>query len=58
MDKVFKQVATSVGQGCAAAMQTTRWLEEFESDHHIDLRQDPRDFGIQGIKVQEPLGTW
>ena len=58
MDKVFKQVATSVGQGCAAAMQTTRWLEEFEADHHIDLTQDPRDFGIQGIKAQEPLGTW
>lgn len=44
MDKVFKQVATSVGQGCAAAMQTTRWLEEFESHGMIDLNQDPRQF--------------
>ena len=44
MDKVFKQVATSVGQGCAAAMQTTRWLEEFESHGMIDLHTDPREF--------------
>ncbi len=44
MDKVFKQVATSVGQGCSAAMQTTRWLEEFESHGMIDLTQDPRQF--------------
>jgi thioredoxin reductase (NADPH) len=44
MDKVFKQVATSVGQGCAAAMQTTRWLEEFEAHGVIDLTQDPREF--------------
>ena len=43
-DKVFKQVATSVGQGCAAAMQTTRWLEEFESHGVIDLTVDPRQF--------------
>ena len=43
-DKVFKQVATSVGQGCAAAMQTTRWLEEFESDGVIHLQEDPRLF--------------
>ena len=43
-DKVFKQVATSVGQGCAAAMQTTRWLEEFESHGVIDLTADPRQF--------------
>lgn len=44
MDKVFKQVATSVGQGCAAAMQTTRWLEEVESEGPIDLSKDPRQF--------------
>ncbi len=44
MDKVFKQVATSVGQGCSAAMQTTRWLEEFESHGEIDLKSDPRQF--------------
>lgn len=29
-DSVFRQVATSVGQGCAAAMQAERWLAEQE----------------------------
>jgi thioredoxin reductase (NADPH) len=29
-DPVFRQIATSVGQGCAAAMMTERWLEEQE----------------------------
>ena len=29
-DPVFRQVATSVGQGCAAAMQLERWLSEHE----------------------------
>lgn len=29
-DPVFRQIATSVGQGCAAAMMTERWLEEKE----------------------------
>lgn len=43
-DKVFKQVATSVGQGCAAAMSATRFLEELEAGHAIDLRTDPREF--------------
>jgi thioredoxin reductase (NADPH) len=31
-DAVFRQVATSVGQGCAAAIQCTRWLEEHEDE--------------------------
>ncbi|MEZ4861904.1 MAG: thioredoxin-disulfide reductase [Caldilineaceae bacterium] len=44
MDKVFKQVATSVGQGCSAAMQATRWLEEFDSSGEIDIHEDPRQF--------------
>jgi thioredoxin reductase (NADPH) len=26
-DPIYRQVATSVGQGCAAAMMTERWLE-------------------------------
>ena len=43
-DKVFKQVATSVGQGCAAAMSATRFLEELEAGHAIDWRADPREF--------------
>jgi thioredoxin reductase (NADPH) len=30
-DPVYRQVATSVGQGCAAAMSAIRWLEERES---------------------------
>jgi thioredoxin reductase (NADPH) len=42
-DKVFKQVATSVGQGCAAAMSATRFLEELEAGHAIDWRADPRE---------------
>jgi thioredoxin reductase (NADPH) len=29
-DPIFRQIATSVGQGCAAAMMTERWLEERE----------------------------
>ncbi len=29
-DPVFRQIATSVGQGCAAAMMTERWLEAQE----------------------------
>ena len=31
-DAVFRQVATSVGQGCAAAIQCNRWLEEHEDE--------------------------
>ena len=42
-DKVFKQVATSVGQGCAAAMSATRFLEELEAGHIPALHQDPRE---------------
>ena len=30
MDPTFRQIATSVGQGCAAAMMAERWLEEQE----------------------------
>jgi thioredoxin reductase (NADPH) len=29
-DSVFRQIATSVGQGCAAAIMAERWLEEQE----------------------------
>jgi thioredoxin reductase (NADPH) len=29
-DPIFRQIATSVGQGCAAAMQCERWLSERE----------------------------
>ena len=44
MDKVYKQVATSVGQGCAAAMQTTKFLEELEAEGHLNVAIDPREF--------------
>lgn len=43
MDKVFKQVATSVGQGCAAAMQTEKFLAELEENGYPGL-DDPREF--------------
>ena len=44
MDKVFKQVATSVGQGCAAAMQTNKFLEELEEVGYPGVEQDPANF--------------
>lgn len=43
-DKVYKQVATSVGQGCAAAMQTEKFLAELESEGYHGAGVDPRDF--------------
>jgi thioredoxin reductase (NADPH) len=43
MDKVFKQVATSVGQGCAAAIQAERWLGDVEAHGYPGLA-DPRVF--------------
>ena len=43
MDKVYKQVATSVGQGCAAAMSAERWLADFEAQGY-DGFGDPRVF--------------
>jgi thioredoxin reductase (NADPH) len=58
MDKVFKQVATSVGQGCAAAMQATKFLEEVHRNGEVNLHHDPREFGAMAIKQAEPLGTW
>lgn len=42
-DKVFKQVATSVGQGCAAAMSAVRFLEDLEAGHVLLLNEDPRE---------------
>jgi thioredoxin reductase (NADPH) len=58
MDKVYKQVATSVGQGCAAAMQATKFLEELHGHGALDLQHDPREFGVNAVKQAEPLGTW
>ncbi len=46
MDKVYKQVATSVGQGCAAAMQAIKFLEEVEDGGVPSLGSDPREFTV------------
>lgn len=43
-DKVFKQVATSVGQGCAAAMQAEKFLAELEEEGYPGKLADPREF--------------
>ena len=48
-DKVFKQVATSVGQGCAAAMSATRFLEDLEAGHVPNLAEDPREFAAPRV---------
>lgn len=58
MDKTYKQVATSVGQGCAAAMQATKFLEELHDNNQLDLQHDPREFGMMAVKNAETLGTW
>ena len=50
MDKVFKQVATSVGQGCAAAMQAERWLSDVEANGYEGLA-DPRVFRMAQQQV-------
>lgn len=50
MDKSFKQVATSVGQGCAAAMQTERWLADMDAHGFAGL-EDPRVFYMPQQKV-------
>lgn len=43
-DKVFKQVATSVGQGCAAAMQAEKFLADLELHGFPGPDADPREF--------------
>ncbi|MGL4651053.1 MAG: thioredoxin-disulfide reductase [Caldilineaceae bacterium] len=59
MDKVYKQVATSVGQGCAAAMQVTKFIEELDGGHELRLSEDPRELGNaqmqQALSPQSPL---
>jgi thioredoxin reductase (NADPH) len=57
MDKVYKQVATSVGQGCAAAMQVTKFLEELDSRASLKLDQDPRELGVPASLQGEPMGV-
>ena len=48
-DKVFKQVATSVGQGCAAAMQAEKFLAALEAEGLPDLSEDRRAWPTPGI---------
>ena len=48
-DKVFKQVATSVGQGCAAAMQAEKFLASLEAEGLPDLNEDPRAWPTPGV---------
>ena len=43
-DKVFKQVATSVGQGCAAAMQAEKFLAGLEVHGWPRRSVEPREF--------------
>ncbi|MEM7537680.1 MAG: thioredoxin-disulfide reductase [Chloroflexota bacterium] len=57
MDKVFKQVATSVGQGCSAAMQSEKFIADLEA-HGYPGFDDPREFmqprnGINRVIVNE-----
>jgi thioredoxin reductase (NADPH) len=33
MDSHYRQIATSVGQGCAAGMMVERWIEDPDADH-------------------------
>ncbi|MDE0313091.1 MAG: thioredoxin-disulfide reductase [Caldilineaceae bacterium] len=55
-DKVFKQVATSVGQGCAAAMQAEKFLASLEAEGLPDLSEDPRAWPTPGVpKAQTEL---
>lgn len=51
-DKVFKQVATSVGQGCAAAMQAEKFLANLEAAGLPDLAVDPRTWPTPGLPKQ------
>lgn len=36
-DPIYRQIATSVGQGCAAAMQAEKWLSEREEEQETDV---------------------
>ncbi|MDE0070712.1 MAG: thioredoxin-disulfide reductase [Caldilineaceae bacterium] len=53
-DKVFKQVATSVGQGCAAAMQAEKFLASLEAVGLPDLNEDPRAWPVPGVPERAP----
>jgi len=52
-DKVFKQVATSVGQGCAAAMQAEKFLAELDTHGWPGRGVEPREFAAE-VKAFAP----
>ena len=39
-DPIWRQIATSVGQGTAAAMAATRWLEAHEEEFERTVAAD------------------
>ncbi len=53
MDKVFKQVATSVGQGTSAAMQTERFLADIEAEGYPGVHVDPREAPVELCRLME-----
>jgi thioredoxin reductase (NADPH) len=55
MDKVYKQVATSVGQGTAAAMQLEKWLADYEAEGYPGIFADPREFPQVEIARREAV---
>jgi len=52
-DKVFKQVTTSAGQGCAAAMQAEKFLAELESEGYHGAGVDAREFPDYGSFIPQ-----
>ena len=50
-DKVFKQVATSVGQGCAAAMQTEKFLADIEDEGYPGFADSREFYAIERMAV-------
>ncbi|MBI1295792.1 thioredoxin-disulfide reductase [bacterium] len=60
MDKVFKQVATSVGQGTAAAIQAEKWLADYEAEGYEGADHDPREWPARAynpMPVREPVAA-
>jgi len=52
-DKVFKPVATSVGPGCAAAMQAEKFLAELDTHGWPGRGVEPREFAAE-VKAFAP----
>ena len=56
-DKVFKQVATSVGQGCAAAMQAGKFIEDLET-HPFAANTRTARTGPDVLSFVRPMGQF